>query len=191
MQARCAVRRGSGFDETLNACGQTVRPRYFGVAAGLVEAGTQKSTVYTFVHLLESRVAMGKKKRSFGGGFGGGGNAAGGGGGAGMGGMLAQLQKMQQDMQDAQSALENETVEVSVGGGALTIVVTGHQRIQSIKLNPAVLDTSDPEWATDLEDIIMLGVNQAIEQSQAMAAEKMENISGGLGSMPGLGGLLG
>jgi hypothetical protein len=126
---------------------------------------------------------MGKKKR---GSFGGGGM-----GGGAMGGMMAQLQKMQQDMADAQAALEKETVEVSVGGGALTIVISGHQRVQSIRLNPAVIDTSDPEWATDLEDLILLGINQAIEQSQTMAAEKMERISGGLGNIPGLGGLLG
>jgi DNA-binding YbaB/EbfC family protein len=109
----------------------------------------------------------------------------------GMSGMMAQLQKMRQDMAEAQAALEHETVEVSVGGGALTIVITGHQRIQSIKINPDVIDTSDPEWVTDLQDLVMLGVNQAIEQSQAMAAEKMERISGGLGGLPGLGDLLG
>lgn len=131
---------------------------------------------------------MGKKKR---GGFGGGGLPAGGGGAGGMGGMLSQLQKMQQDMAEAQANLEKETVQVSVGGGALTIVITGHQRIQSIKLNPEVLDTTDPEWVTDLEDLLTSAVNQAIEQSQTMAAEKMEKITGGLGNMPGLGGLLG
>mgnify|MGYP006178006627 CR=1 FL=1 len=70
----------------------------------------------------------------------------------------------------AQEALANETVEVSVGGGALTIVITGHQRVQSIKLNAALLDTSDADWATDLEDLLITGVNQAIEQSQTMAA---------------------
>ncbi len=129
---------------------------------------------------------MGKKKR--GGGLGGGMPS---GMPGGMSGMMAQLQKMQQDMADAQAALEHETVEVSVGGGALTIVITGHQRVQSIKINPDVIDTSDPEWVTDLQDLVMLGVNQAIEQSQAMAAEKMERISGGLGNIPGLGGLLG
>lgn len=129
---------------------------------------------------------MGKKKRPAGG-FGGGMPA----GAGGMSGMMAQLQKMQKDMADAQAALEHETVEVSVGGGALTVVITGHQRIQSIKINPDVLDTSDPEWVTDLQDLLQSAVNQAIEQSQAMAAEKMERITGGLGGMPGLGGLLG
>jgi nucleoid-associated protein EbfC len=131
---------------------------------------------------------MGKKKRGT---FGGGGGGGMGGAGGGMGGMMAQLQKMQQDMKDAQESLETETVEVSVGGGALTIVITGHQRVKDIRINPDVLDTSDPEWATDLADLLLLGVNQAIEQSQTMAAEKMERITGGMGNIPGLGGLLG
>ncbi len=110
----------------------------------------------------------------------------------GMGGMMAQIQRMQQQMAEAQEALETETVEVSVGGGALTIVITGHQRIQSITVNPEAVDTSDEEWITDLQDLLVAGVNQAIEQSQTMAAERMEGITGGLdlGSM-GLGGLLG
>jgi len=105
--------------------------------------------------------------------------------------MMAQIQKMQQDMAEAQEQLEHETVEVSVGGGALTIVITGHQRVQSIKVNPALIDTSEPDWVADLEDLLVAAVNQAIEQSQTMAAERMERITGGLGNMPGLGGLLG
>lgn len=113
------------------------------------------------------------------------------GGAGGAGGLMAQVQKMQKDMQDAQAALENETVEVSVGGGALTIVISGHQRIQSIKINPDVVDTSDSEWVADLQDLLVAAVNQAIEQSQTMAAERMEKITGGLGNMPDLGGLFG
>ncbi len=120
------------------------------------------------------------------GGFPGGGGAPGG-----QMGMMRQLQKMQEDMAAAQKALETETVEVSVGGGAVTIVVTGHQRVQSITLKPDVLDTSDPEWTTDLQDMLVLAVNQAIEQSQTLAARRMEDITGGLGDIPGLGGLLG
>jgi hypothetical protein len=106
-------------------------------------------------------------------------------------GMLKQLQKMQEDMANAQAELEHETVEISVGGGAITIVITGHQRVQSININPDVIDTDDEEWLTDLEDLLLAGVNQAIEQSQTMAAERLESVTGGLGGMPGLGGLLG
>jgi hypothetical protein len=105
--------------------------------------------------------------------------------------MMQQIQKMQQDMQEAQAALETETVEVSVGGGALTIVITGHQRVQAINIKSELIDTSDESWVEDLQDLLVLAVNQAIEQSQTMAAERMESITGGLGDIPGLGGLLG
>ena len=113
-----------------------------------------------------------------------------GGGGSGASGMNPQkmLQKMQADMLAAQQALETETVEVTRNG--ITIVITGHQRVQSITLDPKVIDTSDEEWATDLQDLLVIAVNEAIEQSQAMAAARMESITGGLGNIPGLGGLL-
>lgn len=105
--------------------------------------------------------------------------------------MMRQLQKMQDDMAAAQAALETETVEVSAGGGAVTVVMTGHQRVQSITINKDAIDLDDAEWMTDLQDLLVVAMNQAVEQSQIMATEKMERITGSLGSIPGLGGLLG
>lgn len=104
---------------------------------------------------------------------------------------MAMLQKMQQDMAEAQESLEHETTEVSVGGGAIKVVISGHQRVQSVEINPDVIDMDDEEWLADLQDLLVAAVNQAIEQSQSMAAERMEAITGGLGDIPGLGGLLG
>lgn len=104
---------------------------------------------------------------------------------------MAMLQKMQQDMAEAQESLEQETVEVTVGGGAIRVVITGHQRVQTVEINAEVIDMDDEEWLNDLQDLLVAAVNQAIEQSQAMAAERMERITGGLGNIPGLGGLLG
>ena len=111
--------------------------------------------------------------------------------GAGGANPMAMLQKMQQDMAEAQESLERETLEVTVGGGAIKIVISGHQRVQAVEINPDIIDTDDEEWLTDLQDLLTAAVNQAIEQSQAMAAERMEKITGGLGNLPGLGGLLG
>ncbi len=108
----------------------------------------------------------------------------------GQSGMLKQFQKMQQDMVEAQEKLAEETVEVSVGGGAVTIVISGHQRVQNITINKDAIDLEDEEWLADLQDLLVAGINQAIEQSQAMAAQRMENITGGLGGLD-LGGLLG
>lgn len=104
---------------------------------------------------------------------------------------MAMLQKMQQDMAEAQESLEHETTEVSVGGGAIKVVISGHQRVQSVDINPDVIDMDDEEWLADLQDLLVAAVNQAIEQSQALAAERMEAITGGLGDIPGMGDLLG
>jgi DNA-binding YbaB/EbfC family protein len=102
--------------------------------------------------------------------------------------LMAQYQQMQREMVEAQEALSHETVEVSVGGGAVTVVMTGHQRLQELKIDRTKLDLEDEEWLQDLTDLLMAAVNQAIEQSQALSAERMESITGALGGMlPGLG----
>ena len=58
--------------------------------------------------------------------------------------MMSQFQKMQQDMAAAQAALEQETVTVTAGGGAISIVITGHQRLQSIEIDPLPVVDIDP-----------------------------------------------
>ncbi len=102
------------------------------------------------------------------------------------GNMMAQIQQMQQEMAEAQEALENEMVTISAGGGAITIVISGHQRIKSIAINPELLDPEDAEM---LEDMLVAGVNSAIEQSQALSAERMEGVTGNMGINDMLGGL--
>ncbi len=129
------------------------------------------------------------KRRGGGGAFGGPG--AGFGGAANTGGnagMMRQMQKMQEDMATAQEALANETVEVESGGGIIKIVMSCHQRLQTIAIDKDKLDLTDAEWVSDLQDLIGIAVNQAIEKSQERAAERMEAITGGLSSMlpPGL-----
>ena len=114
-------------------------------------------------------------------------------GGMNMNAMLKQLQEAQDNMKKIQEALAEETLEVQAGGGAVSVVITGHQRVRSITIKPELLDTSDPEWANDLQDLLVVAVNQAIEQSQARSAERMEAASSGLTGMlpPNLSGLLG
>lgn len=101
--------------------------------------------------------------------------------------MMAQMQQMQADMAAAQANLENEFITVTAGGGAISIKISGHQRVQSIEIDPDLLV---PEEIEMIQDMLVAAVNSAIEQSQAMAAEKMEGITGGLGD-GGLDSLLG
>jgi nucleoid-associated protein EbfC len=103
-------------------------------------------------------------------------------GGGGMSGMAKQLQQLQRQMVDAQDALGDETLEVSVGGGVVSVVITGHQRLKSVTIAPEVVDPDDLEM---LQDLVVAAVNEAIEKSQAMAAERLEGLTGGL-NIPGL-----
>jgi len=101
--------------------------------------------------------------------------------------MMSQMQQMQKQMAEAQEKLADESITVTAGGGAISIEVTGQQRVKSIKLDPELLD---PEEVEMLQDMLVAGINTAIEQSQTMAAEKMEGITGNMGGLNDmLGGL--
>jgi nucleoid-associated protein EbfC len=104
------------------------------------------------------------------------------GGGGGQGGMLQQIQKLQEEMAKTQESLSQETLTVTAGGGAITIVITGQQVIQSIQINPEVLSPDDVEM---VQDLIVAAVNEAVEKSREMAAKRMGSLTGGL-SIPGL-----
>jgi DNA-binding YbaB/EbfC family protein len=116
------------------------------------------------------------------GGFPGGG--FGGGFGGNMNNLMKQAQKMQKDMEKAQQELEGKTVEVSVGGGAITVVATGKKEIKEITIKPEVVDPDDVEM---LQDLILTAVNEAIRKADEMSNAEMGKITGGLGGgLPGL-----
>jgi DNA-binding YbaB/EbfC family protein len=96
--------------------------------------------------------------------------------------MLQQLQKLQEDMVKTQEALGDETVTVTAGGGAITVVISGHQKIQSITIDPEVVDPDDVEM---LQDLVTAAVNEAIDKSQQLAADRLGSLTGGL-NIPGL-----
>lgn len=94
---------------------------------------------------------------------------------------MAQIQQMQEQMAQAQSELAQETVTATVGGGVISVSMTGDQVCQAIKIAPELLEDIDLEM---LQDLITSGVNAAIEKSRALAEEKMSpftNMLGGLG----------
>lgn len=96
--------------------------------------------------------------------------------------LLKQAQQLQARLEQAKKDLESATVEASAGGGMVTVVVTGDMTIQSIKINPEVVDSTEVEM---LEDLILAGVNEGLTMAQNMANEKMSSLTGGL-NIPGL-----
>jgi DNA-binding YbaB/EbfC family protein len=96
--------------------------------------------------------------------------------------MLKQVQQLQSQMLQAQEELAQETVTASVGGGAVTVVMTGQQEVRSVTIDPEAVRPDDVEM---LQDLIVTAVNQAIKQSRELSEKKMSPLAGALG-MPGL-----
>jgi len=104
---------------------------------------------------------------------------------------IGQLTRMAHEVQAnvarAQAELAEATVEATVGGGAVRVVMSGTQELRAIEIDPATVDPDDVEI---LQDLVFAAITEALLQSKQLAAEKMSAVTGGMG-MPGLGGLLG
>jgi DNA-binding protein YbaB len=81
-------------------------------------------------------------------------------------------------MARTQAELEKKTVEVSVGGGKVKVTANGAGDVIAIKVDKEVVDQNDVEF---LEEIVLSGVKQAIEQGKALAQTEMTKITGSLG----------
>lgn len=92
-------------------------------------------------------------------------------------GMMGQLQKLQEQIQATQAQLALETVTASAGGGVVKVTVTGDQRCTAIEIAPEILEDGDVEI---LQDMILTAVNNALDQSREMAADRLGPLAGGL-----------
>src|SRR3954453_21865142 len=97
--------------------------------------------------------------------------------------MMKQVQKMQQDMLEAQEALKHEEVEASAGGGMVKVKVSGDLVVKSITIAADAIDPDDPEL---LQDMVLAAVNEGLRSAQELAANKMGGLTGGL-DLGGLG----
>lgn len=110
--------------------------------------------------------------------------AASGGGKKNMNQILAQAQQMQAELLARQDAIKDETVEVTVGGGMVTVVANGRQEIESIRIDP---DAVDPDDVDMLQDLVLAGVNEALREVKVKSEAVIADATGGMD----LGALLG
>ena len=96
--------------------------------------------------------------------------------------MMRQAQQLQKQMAKMQEEIENSKIENSVGGGVVKVVVTGKMIVESIEIDPEVVDAEDVEM---LQDLVQTAINGAIEKAQELASTKMGALTGGL-NIPGL-----
>ena len=91
--------------------------------------------------------------------------------------MFSQVQRMQAELAQAQAELAEQTIEASAGGGAVKVIMTGTQECRSISIDPGLLQSGDVSM---LQDLVLLAVNQAIRDSQLLAARRLGPLTGGL-----------
>ena len=106
----------------------------------------------------------------------------GGGGASNLQQLARQAQKMQEEMDKANTELEEKEYKATSGGSAVSVTVTGKMEVKSIDIQPEVVDPEDVEM---LSDLIMAAVNEALRTAAEDKSTTMEKISGGL-NMPGL-----
>lgn len=89
---------------------------------------------------------------------------------------------MQAGMQKAQEELAQQNFESSVGGGKVIVVANGGGEVQSIKIDPSIIDPQDADF---LEELVLKGVQEAIALGKGASETEMKKMTGGL-NIPGL-----
>lgn len=92
--------------------------------------------------------------------------------------LMKQAQQMQAQMAKVQGELEEKTVEVNAAGGKVTVTANGAGEVLSIKIDKQIVDPNDVEF---LEEAVLSGVRQAIDEGKTLAQSEMKKITGGLG----------
>jgi len=105
-----------------------------------------------------------------------------GGGNKNMQALMKQAQKMQRDLAKAQEELEKAEIEVSSGGGMVTVVMDGKYKLKSIKIDKEAVDPDDLDM---LQDMILAAINEATQKIAKMSDESMGKMTGGM-KIPGL-----
>lgn len=98
-------------------------------------------------------------------------------------GMMKQAKQLQEKMQALQDEVAALVIEGSSGGGLVTVTVSGKNEMKSIRIDPSLLK---PEEAEILEDLIVAACADARGKAEAALAERMRDMTGGLGLPPGM-----
>jgi hypothetical protein len=100
-----------------------------------------------------------------------------------LGNMMKQAQQMQARMQEMQARLEQVEVQGQAGGGLVQATLTGKGVLQKLRIDPTLVNPSETEV---LEDLIVAAINDGRQRADAMLAEEMGKLTGGLQLPPGM-----
>jgi len=91
--------------------------------------------------------------------------------------MFGKIQDMQKRMSETQDSLASKSVSAEAGGGMVKVTANGLQRVTSISIEKEVVDPEDVEL---LEDLVMAGVNKALEEAADLAKQEMAKSAGSI-----------
>jgi len=97
--------------------------------------------------------------------------------------MMKQAQDLQQKMQDMQSELDRVEVEGSSGGGLLRVRMTAKGELKGVTIDPTLIKSDEAEI---LEDLLVAAHADARRKGEALVAERMKSMTGGLQLPPGM-----
>jgi len=101
---------------------------------------------------------------------------------SGMGDLVRQAQRMQQQIAEIQQSLKNRVVEGTAGGGMVHVLVNGQQEVVAVKIDPEVVDPNDVGM---LEDLILAATRDGMKKARELAEQEMAKVTGGA-KLPGL-----
>lgn len=100
--------------------------------------------------------------------------------------MFGKISNMQAKMKEAQDQLADVVVDAEAGGGMVKVKANGKRQVISIDLDKDVIDPEDKEM---LEDLVVAGVNKALEKAEEAGKKKMQDIYKDIlpgGGIPGM-----
>ncbi|KZZ41892.1 MAG: YbaB/EbfC family nucleoid-associated protein [Saccharospirillaceae bacterium] len=100
----------------------------------------------------------------------------------GMGNLMKQAQKMQEQMQEAQAKLAEAEVTGESGAGLVKVTMNGRHDVKRVELDDSVME-EDKEM---LEDLLAAAVNDAVRKIEANSQEQMSKMTAGMGLPPGM-----
>ena len=101
----------------------------------------------------------------------------------GLGGLMKQAQKMQEDMQKAQEEIAKMEVTGQSGGGLVSIVSNGRHECKRVSIDDSLFEDDDKEM---LEDLIAAAINDAAQKMEAESKNKMSGLTDGISLPPGM-----
>lgn len=99
----------------------------------------------------------------------------------GIGGLMKQAQKMQEEMQKAQQEIAEMEVTGQSGGGLVSVVINGRHECKRVNIDPSLFE-DDKDM---VEDLVAAALNDAVHKVEEASRDRMSGVTAGMPMPPG------